>query len=368
VTLLIGSADCREARTATLPVTACVVNYNGEDFLEATMDAALQQRPAFTELLLVDNASSDRSLTLVAEKYPSVAVVSLGSNRGPAAARNAGFAAAANDRILFLDNDVMLDDGCLAELVSALEAHSNAAVAMPRVLYAHDPMTIQYDGADCHCLGMLVPLNADTRVSHDVPHPRTIGSVISACFLLDRRRCRMAPPFDENFFIYFEDFDFGIRIRAEGREILSVPKAQCFHRDGTAGLSLRRTGRYTGLRVYCIIRNRWQTLAKNYEISTLIRLAPALLCFEVLQLAGAIRKGWFREWVRACGWMLRHSTEVMRRRREVQKRRVVSDASLFCAGRVPFTDRLAQGRFERRMKALLEWVANSNWRLVERRL
>jgi hypothetical protein len=66
-------------------------------------------------------------------------------------------------------------------------------------------------------------------------------------------------------------------MRAMGAEILSVPKALCYHGDGTAGLSIRQVGSYSSMRVLCLIRNRWQLILKNYSLRALIVLSPLFL-------------------------------------------------------------------------------------------
>ncbi len=236
---------------------------------------------------------------------------------------------------------------------------------MPRVLYDHDRTRIQYDGADAHFLGLQIVRHRD-RTDAEVPEDtRPIGSVITACCLVDRRRVGRAP-FDENFFIYFEDHDFGVRIRARGFDILSVGGARCYHREGTPGLSIRALGKYSPLRVYCVIRNRWQFIAKNYSARTLLLLSPLLLLYEAAQLAAVVKKGWLAEWGRAAGWMVRHGPEVLRRRREVQAARRRPDSALLTAGRIPFRDELIVSALERKARGVLESITAAYWRRAGR--
>ncbi|MFH1679189.1 MAG: glycosyltransferase family 2 protein [Candidatus Eisenbacteria bacterium] len=144
-------------------LAACVINHDGEAFLEETLAALFREGSAFDEVLLIDDASKDRSVAIVSEKYPSVRVVALVENRGPAHARQAGFLEARAERILFLDNDVSIRPGSVARLVEALDENPLAVLATPRVLFASRPDTIQYDGArshfcaqkDFYCLRML---------------------------------------------------------------------------------------------------------------------------------------------------------------------------------------------------------------------
>ncbi len=346
------------------PVSAVVVNYNGELCLEPTLTALFHQGHVLTEVLLVDNASTDGSLPLVRTRFPSVRILSLAGNLGPAAARNAGYRAAACDRILFLDNDVLPEPGCTKELLRALAAHRAAAVATPRIVYADRSDTIQYDGGECHFMGLMALPNADRPVASAPVATREIDSMISACFLVDRGRLGLAAPFDPDFFIYLEDHDFGLRTRIAGHTMLSVPAALCRHGAGTRGLSLRETGRYTPMRVLCLIRNRWLVLLRDYSARTLLLLAPALLLYEAAQLAAALRKGWLAEWQKAFRFVRDHRREILRERRAVQASRVVPDRRLLRGGPLPFTSRLVGGRLERLGQGLLDAVLSAWWRLV----
>jgi len=350
------------------PMTLCVINWNGERYLERMLAAARQSHRPFDEILLVDNASDDRSRALVREHFPDVTILALDRNDGPATARNAGFGAARHDRILFADNDVAIAPGCAERLEAALDARADALVAMPRVLYADRPDVIQYDGADCHFLGLMTTRNADRPV-HDVPSETTdTSSAVTACFLVDRSRWHGGEPFDPSYIFNYEDHDFGVRSRVMGHALLSVPAATCLHAGGTPGLSFREGGTRSSLRMYCLIRNRWRIVLQCYAARTLLLLAPALALYELVQLIGVTRKGWLGPWLRAAGWMAGHPGVVWRRRRELQYRRATADHDILRPGPLPFTTGLAAGKLERNVRDTLDRAFNVYWHLVERAL
>ena len=353
-----AEVDTATARKPSL----CVVNYNGAGFLADTLDAAVSQAASFCEILMVDNGSSDDSVT-IARRFTGVDVVELGENRGASAVRNAALARAASDVVILVDSDVRLAPECASRLVEAHAAHERIAAAMPRVLYDSDRERIQYDGADWHFLGLQSPHRCDRLIRGEPEVTHDIGSLITACCLVDRSRTGPAP-FDEDFFIYLEDHDFGVRMRSAGHRLLSVPSAHCYHAEGTPGLSIRALGGYSSMRVFCLIRNRWQFIAKSYSARTLRLLAPLLLLYELAQIALVIRKGWFREWARAVGWMIRHGPDLIRRRRRVQEARRLPDGELMSGGRIPFRDELAAGGLERRGRECLESVCAAYWRRI----
>lgn len=343
----------------------CIVNYNGAGYLEATLAAAAAQADSFSEILVVDSASEDDSVGIV-ERFPAARLIRLPENRGPAVARNVALREAASALVLLIDGDVTPAPGCAELLAEALRERPEAVVAMPRVLYAGDRERIQYDGADPHFLGLMSLHNRDRPLNGSDREVREIGSVVTACFMIDRSRIEVDEPFDESFFIYFEDHDFGVRMRSRGHSILSVPSATCYHREGTPGLSIREVGDYTPMRVFCLIRNRWQFILKNYSFRSLFLLSPVLAVYELAQLAAVVKKGWFTEWARALGWTLGHLGPILRKRREIQKSRKRPDGRLFTDGPIPFRDELITGALERGGRRTLEAIASIYWQKVGR--
>lgn len=346
--------------------SVCVINYNGEGSLERILGSIREQGRALDEVILVDNASTDRSLEIVRSGFPEVRIVRLSENRGPGPARNAGIREARSRYVLVMDNDVALAPSCLEHLTRALVAYPSAAAAMPRVLYAHDPEIVQYDGAGYHFIGLMTLENPDTPVSVAPSRVRPIGSLVTAAFLLDRERVGTEEPFDESFFIYQEDHDFAVGLRARGWELISVPEAHCYHGSGTEGLSIRRIGEYSSRRVYNNIRNRWVFVLKNYSLRSLVLLSPVLLLFEMAQLAVALRKGWIGAWLRAFGSVLGGLPGLVRSRRRTQRARVRPDRELMEGGPLPLRSELTATGLERGAKRLLDRVAGGYWRLVSR--
>jgi GT2 family glycosyltransferase len=343
-----------------------MVNYNGEEYLEKSLGSAYAQKEKFEDMILIDNASNDRSIEIVKEKFPRVTVIGLEKNFGPGTARNEGFRAASSDLILFIDNDVILTQECPDRLIQALNDDPLTVIAMPRVLYDNDRDTIQFDGADSHYLGLMILHNENVPLVEASEGRKKLGSVVTACFLLDKKKWGDREPFDDDFFYMHEDHDLGMKTCAMGHGIVSVPLALCYHGEGTSGLSLRRTGKYSKVRVYCTIRNRWMILIKNYQVRTLVLLFPLLLVYEIFQLAGAIKKGWLTEWLRALSWIISHFPQQLRKRGILQRERTIPDRDIIRGGQVPFTRYLTQDSLESVAKNVLDSLAVNYWKMIHR--
>ena len=344
--------------------TLCIINFNGMSVLPMCLSAACAVADRFSHILVMDNGSVDGSDEMAERDFPQAKVVRLGANLGAGGARNAGLRHSPTDLILFIDNDVALTAECVDQLQAAMRSQPHAALAASAVIYAHQRDTVQYDGAECHFLGMQKLLDEDVPVAVLDPTVRSVGSIVTCCFIADRSRLPAGEGFDESFFYMFEDHDFGVRVRLLGGRILSVPLAQCFHGKGTEGLSIRQLGEYSTKRVYYIIRNRWLVILKNYSLRTLLCLAPLLAFYDAALFVVAVKKGWTREWLRSAGWMAKNLPAVLKERRRIQRARRVPDREILVGGPIPFRAELTTSKVERVARRWLDAIASSYWKLA----
>ena len=345
-------------------VSVGIVNHNGESYLLQTLRAVARLGPAVDDVLLIDSGSTDRGDALVREHFPHVRVIELGANLGPGAARNRALSEAAHDRVLLIDNDAEPQPGTIETLGTALDGHANAILAMAAVLYERAPDTVQYVGAVPHFLGTPALLPADTPVARLDEVVRAVGTAITCCAMVDRARYGERRWFDERLFFYLEDHEFGLRASLQGYDCLIVPEARCLHRSGTIGVSVRETGRFTPIRVRYTIRNRWLTVLMLYQAGTLLRFGPSLATFEVLQLLGAVRKGWLGHWLWAAGSAVRMLPHVLRVRRSMRTSRRREDLEILTAGTFPFNSRWQRSALERTAQRVLDLIGRLNWRVA----
>ena len=99
-----------------------------------------------------------------------------------------------------------------------------------------------------------------------------------------------------------------------------------------------------------------------YQPGTLLRFAPALSLFEVLQLVGAVRKGWIGHWLWATGSAARMLPHVLRVRRAMRTSRRRRDLEVLRAGPFPFNTAWRRSAMERAAQRALDLVARLNWR------
>lgn len=222
-----------------MSVAIAIVNYNGRSCLEGCLQSLAVVAPAGTEVVLVDNASTDGSAK---ELDPgdarwaslSVSVVFNDENRGFAAACNQAARASATPYVLLLNNDVRFDaPEVLARLVGVLEADSRAAAVTPRLLTP--------GGRDqLPRLGRSWSRKSLSRIPW----------APCACLLVRRRAMEEVGWLDEGFFFYNEDLDLARRLRARGWRLLLHRDLAVTHLEGVATDSLPEVRERTTLEGY----------------------------------------------------------------------------------------------------------------------
>ena len=346
-----------------MSVTVVVCNYNGEQHLPACLDAIAQLEGEVAEVLVVDNASTDRSLELVARHAPEARVLHTGGNLGPSVARNLGMREARTRWVLALDNDAVLPPEALRELLAAAE-ETGAALAQPRSVLADDPERVHYDGGWLHYLGLISLRNFYAPLaSAEGEGTLEVDCAISMCLMVDRERVLALGGYDERYFILFEDLDLSYRLRATGQKIVSVEGVVVHHRAGTPGVSFREGKHYPRSRVYYHSRNRWQLLLKCWSLRALFLAAPGLLLYELVTLFFASLHGHPLAWLRGKWELLGLLPGLLRDRRELQRARTVGDRELLVAGPLTVTPDAATG-IKGRALSCLQVVLGAWWRMV----
>lgn len=258
-----------------LPFASAVIpNYNGVTHLEDCLGSLLEldyPRSRF-EIIVVDNASSDGSARLVRKRYPTVRVVQLRTNVGFAGACNRGVREGRGSVVALLNNDMRVHPGWLRELLTPFAEHPEVAATGAQIL-SWDGKAIDFIGGSVNFYGHgFQPLHGRPV---DEGGALSTSPVLFACggsMAVRRDVFLSCGGFDEDYFAFFEDIDFGWRLWVLGYRVLFVPAAVAYHR-GHATASMLPPHQ---LRVL-YERNALATIIKNYDDANLARVLPAAL-------------------------------------------------------------------------------------------
>ncbi len=249
-------------------VTIGIVSWNSASDLPACLEAIHSQTYPNLELVIVDNASEDVSVSLVLSKASEALLIRSDANRGYSAGHNRAIEAAHGVYYLALNPDVVLEREYVAELVNALESRPNCASAMGKLWLANQggggPRVL--DGT-----GLFIDRSRHQFLrGHgeiDTGQYDTAGEIfgVDGAAPLFRTTALSdlairSEVFDESYFLYMEDVDLSWRAQLMGWKAWYEPGATAVH-DRSFKPGIRRTMPRHLRRL--AVRNRYLTILKN---------------------------------------------------------------------------------------------------------
>jgi GT2 family glycosyltransferase len=271
-----------------MSITAIVPVWNGRELLERLLASLEAQTEAATELLVVDNGSTDGAPELARAR--GARVIPMGRNAGFAAAVNRGIRESRGEWIAVLNSDVELAPDYFAKLLAACRA--DAWFVTGKILAAESDNRIDAT-FDVLCRG-----GAAWRVGNgraDGPAfslARPIWSAPWTAALFRAELFQRVGLLEESFESYLEDVDFGLRCAAQGLAGQYVPEALAWHR-GSATL-----GRWHPETVRRMARNQLLLLARHYPQRLLVGWFWPILVAQIMWGAVAFRHGAGFAWLR----------------------------------------------------------------------
>jgi GT2 family glycosyltransferase/glycosyltransferase involved in cell wall biosynthesis len=280
-------------------LSCVVVTYRSAGTIEPCLRSLERQRHDLggeLEVIVVDNASDDETVSIVTTRFPWVALVRESSNTGFSHATNRGLAQARGRALLLLNPDTVVPDGTLAATLAALEVHPEAGALGCKLVLPDGT----FDHAAKRGLPTLTTALAYVLALHRLhPHGRRTGGyvaghldedetgaveAINGAFMLVRRAAAAAVGgLDERFWLYGEDLDWCLRLGRAGWRILYWPGVSVMHVKGASG----RRGRSTRTNM-AFHRSMWQYYAKNIGSDHPAPLRALVLLGIGLRLVGAV--------------------------------------------------------------------------------
>ncbi|MEU4804778.1 glycosyltransferase [Actinosynnema sp. NPDC023587] len=234
----------------TVPLAVVIVTYHSADVVQECLESvavALESIPD-GRVVVVDNASTDDTLAVVARTAPNAQIVARTTNDGFAAGVNAGFAAAPECDVLVLNPDVRLEPGALGPLREAL-AQPGVGIAAPRLLNADGSQQLSLRRAPNPLRALGEALLGGTRAGRLAPlgelvvaerayrRTGTADWVTGAAWLVSRA-CRDAiGTLEEKYFLYSEETEYMVRAGERGFAIRFEPRSRAVHLGGEQSTS-----------------------------------------------------------------------------------------------------------------------------------
>ena len=296
-----------------------IVNYNSGAYLAACLSSVASSTYPRKELIIVDNASEDDSVTRVEALHPEAEIVRNSSNLGYSGGCNIGIAKAKGEFVALMNPDTIVDQRWLDALVDAAARHPRAAFFQPKILMMDDQRIVNSAGNMIHIAGFGICRGIGKLNRERFQREAEVCYASGACTFVRTEALRKIGPMDNLFFAYGEDKDWGWRGLMMGWQSIYVPSSRILHKwSPTLGHGPRK--------FYLLEYERLLSIWKNYSKRALLLLAPLLILVEASVLVYAAFKGWLAEKIRSYSDLMRLRRRVARRKSSIQARRVVHDA------------------------------------------
>ncbi len=231
-----------EADAPLETVAVVMVNRNKRDFVVRALHCVSASAYGALRIVLVDDCSTDDSVTAVRDRFPDVRVIAMDEHRGAPGIRNVGIREVLSDAavryVLLLDNDAFMQPDALESMLAVAREDSRIGVVAPKAFRDRETRVLYSAGE--------MRVNLYTGVTHDVgageadagqyDEERDIRSCASFAMLVRREVFEKAGLFDEAFFPYgWEDAEFTLRASKHGFRIRYAPKSEVEHLGGKIG-------------------------------------------------------------------------------------------------------------------------------------
>lgn len=276
-------------------VDIVIPTWNGWEFLEPCLRSIGRQSFKGYTITIVDNGSTDNTVSSLQRLFPEVVIVNFPENRGFSVAVNAGIQAGSHPLVFLLNNDTELAPDCLQVLVDASQAYSNQFFAAKMLSFADHSLL---DGAGDSFLrgGAGYRLGTMEQDGGIYDQQREVFGACAGAALYSRSFFSQTGFFDQDFFAYLEDVDLNLRANRHGLRCLYVPEARVYHvGSATTGSKINP------ITVRLSTRNSLYVLLKNYSPGLMLRFLPVLLIYQCAWFVFCVKRGQLRAYLQGLG-------------------------------------------------------------------
>jgi GT2 family glycosyltransferase len=245
-----------------------VLNWNGKDDTLDCLGSLRSTAYGNYQVVLVDNGSEDDSVAAVRGNFPEVEVVETGKNLGFAGGNNVGIEYAMKqgaDYVFLINNDTTVHPDYLKELVSVAESDARIGAVGSKIYYHSEPERIWFAGGKINWLknkGEHIGLDEIDKGQFD--EIREVGYLTGCALLVKREVVEKVGVLEDDYFLYYEDADYSLRIQNAGYKTVYAPKSKIYHKVS------RSTKPGSSSYVYYHVRNGLVNARRNGSLAVKI--------------------------------------------------------------------------------------------------
>lgn len=312
------------------PVSIVMANWNGGVVYEKCLYSLAKIKYPDWELIVVDNGSTDLTTELSLNpkfKIKNTKLIKNKINLGFAPANNQGYEISRGKYVLLLNNDTLVEPDFLNVLVEKMEKEKDLGVIQPKIRIMDNPAYLDNAGSFLTKIGFLSHWGFMQKDGSEFNKEREVFTTKGACMLIRREVIEKIGLFDDDFMSYFEESDFCWRTWLLGYRVLFYPATFIRHK---VGFTIKRLD-VSNLNFH-YYKNRITSLIKNLEFKNLLYILTAHIVISLGIASVFLVRGRYKNTsmiINACFWNLKNLPKIFKKRRYVQKMRVVKDGEIF---------------------------------------
>jgi len=263
-------------------VSIVILNFNGVKYLQEFLPSVVATEYDSFEIIVADNGSSDDSLVMLAQQFPTVKVITNQKNEGFAGGYNWALKQVISDYYVLLNSDVQVAPNWIQPMVNLLQSNPKIGACQPKILSQKNPSSFEYAGAAGGWIdflgypfsrGRVFDICETDLLQYDAVAP--IFWATGACMMIRSSLFHELKGFDAHFFAHQEELDLCWRMQLKGHQIFACPSSVVFH---VGGGTLPKGGR----KVFLNFRNNLIMLAKNLPLSELMWKMPIRFTLDAI--------------------------------------------------------------------------------------
>lgn len=211
-------------------VQTLILSWNRKQDTIEVIHSLLESDYSSKHIITVDNDSSDGVVSALRKEFPQITVIENSQNLGFAEGNNVGIRYALEqnaDYIFLLNNDAIVEPGCLKRLLDVAEANHEIGMVCPTVV-SHFNRSITYLGGKIHWA--IAAGEEIERSPEGLPEIVDVDYAPGCALLVKTKVIRRIGLLDPRYFAYFEDTDWSARCHQAGYRVVAVPKARVVHK------------------------------------------------------------------------------------------------------------------------------------------
>lgn len=210
-------------------VSIIIPTYNREAEVLECIDALLRITYSNFEIIVVDNASQDNTVSQIRKKFPTVRIVLLDKNHGVSRARNEGIKHAKGELLCFVDSDNIVDKDFISELVNLAVSDEKIGFVGPKMYYLNEPKKIWYAGAEIDLLTSRTRYFGINEIDEgQYDRVREVGHIPNV-WLVKKSVIDKIGLIDTSYVMHYEESDWAMRAKQAGYKVMFCPSAIVYH-------------------------------------------------------------------------------------------------------------------------------------------